>query len=519
MELTRVYAEQTAAARCSFEPQGEFNAIWNQAQVQHTLGCPVDVNPVSSWFGEQEFDKRGYMYWSQVHDLYFVVFYDDPSGEQGTWLVYKNSDVPNINPSGTACKSDLPSDPAGIQPVRGFGGVWCALDFEDRQKLGYATQPEQGVSGNLLQEFENGFILRDSRGVTYVLYKDGTYTVVGPGPTPIIPTPSTPIPPPTEPPRPIPIIPASTPTKPPLPADAQIAFVSTRRGGSDLFVVGVNGEGEGGERPARYIRLESCDEPAKSCEAGRPRFSPDGELFLFHAEVPRPDRPEELINDIFRVRLLASNRARVEANLTQEYRGLPYLWDQMEGTWSPDGDKIAFLSTYEDLNRIWLMDVNGQNKSPLTSGRDYKDEQPVWSPTGDWIAIASQKIGNDANPWEIWLIDPETGERQVQVTANKGFSRSHWWSPDGTQLVFARGQEEAEDICIINWDGTGQVCRRTLEKEDLPTWSPDGNWIAFHRIVGDTYRTEIFVMRSDFTDERRLTYNTADDWGPMWMPQ
>jgi hypothetical protein len=499
MELTRVYATQTAAARCSFEPQGEFNAIWSQAQVQHTLGCPVDVNPVSSWFAEQEFDERGYMYWSQIHDLYFVVFYDNPSGEKGTWLVFENSEIPNINLSGTACKSDIPSDPAGIQPVRGFGGVWCALDSEDRQKLGYATQPEQGVSGDLLQEFENGFILRDSRGVTYALYGDRTYTMVRLIPTSIPPMP--------------------TPTKPPIPAGAQIAFVSTRRGGtSDLFVMGVDGEGPSGQFPARSIRLEPCDQSLERCfEAGWPRFKPGSHEFVFHMrglENGRATGPY----DLYRATLLA-DRAQVHGNLTEEYG-----WDQMAGTWSPEGDKIAYLSTVDNRNRVWIMylDASGRvrDHKPLTSGDPYKDEQPAWSPTrtDEWIAVASQRLGADTNPWEIWLIDPDNGQNRRQVTRNGMRSGAAMWSPDGKRLVFTLGQEEAKDICIINKDGTGQVCHLTPWKEDLPSWSPDGNWIAFHRIVNDTYRTEIFIMRSDFSDERRLTYNQADDWGPVWVP-
>jgi TolB protein len=167
------------------------------------------------------------------------------------------------------------------------------------------------------------------------------------------------------------------------------------------------------------------------------------------------------------------------------------------------------------------LDANGQVRKhePLTTGQAYKDEQPAWSPTGEWIAVASQSLGADTNPWEIWLIDPDNGQNRRQVTKNGMRSSAARWSPDGERLVFALGHEEAEDICIVNKDGTGPVCHRTPWKEDLPSWSPDGNWIAFDRFVDDKDRTEVFIMRPDFTDERRLTYNSADDWGPMWVPQ
>ena len=49
-----------------------------------------------------------------------------------------------------------------------------------------------------------------------------------------------------------------------------------------------------------------------------------------------------------------------------------------------------------------------------------------------------------------------------------------------------------------------------------PTWSPDGTRIAFSSDRdGDD---EIYTMRSDGTDVRRLTVNDAWDGEPAWSP-
>ena len=325
------------------------------------------------------------------------------------------------------------------------------------------------------------------------------------------PTP-TPTPTPTDTPTPIPTPTAtSTPTpRPTPPADLQIAFVSTRRGGSNLFLLGASGEGAAGERPAQWIPLGPCFTLIDGCfEAGRPGFKPRSRQFVFHAPVPQEDGTIKP-NDIFRATLLA-DQAVVEKNLTE------YPWDQMQGTWSPDGRRIAYLSTVGDRNSIWIMDAEGEIPEALTSGETFKDEQPAWSPTGEWIAVVSQRIGS--KPWEIWLVDPGDGENRRQVTRNAMVNQAPSWSPDGKRLVYARGFEEAEDICIINWDGTGERCARTPWKENYPSWSPDGEWIAFDRYLDGTYRTEIYLMRADLSEEYyRLTYNEADDWGPVWVP-
>ena len=161
------------------------------------------------------------------------------------------------------------------------------------------------------------------------------------------------------------------------------------------------------------------------------------------------------------------------------------------------------------------MDANGSNQTPLTSGLDYKNERPAWSPAGEWIAVSSQPLFSSA--WELFLINSNDGSRRRQITDTGGVNRGPTWSPDGKRLAFARGEESPEDICIINWDGSGEQCRQTPWPEDHPSWSLDGNWIAFDRYVDADFRLEIFIVREDFSEEHRVTFNKFDDWGPVWV--
>jgi Tol biopolymer transport system component len=64
--------------------------------------------------------------------------------------------------------------------------------------------------------------------------------------------------------------------------------------------------------------------------------------------------------------------------------------------------KIAFMSSKEGNNEIYVMDADGSNQSNLTNNDGY-DDFPNWSPDGTKIAFASARDGNV----EIYVMDVE----------------------------------------------------------------------------------------------------------------
>ena len=50
----------------------------------------------------------------------------------------------------------------------------------------------------------------------------------------------------------------------------------------------------------------------------------------------------------------------------------------------------------------------------------------------------------------------------------------------------------------------------------MGAWSPDGKWIAFGSARTDDW--ELYVMRSDGSQVRRLTYHDGFDGDPVWVP-
>jgi hypothetical protein len=152
---------------CPTGLQGEFRAVWDKYEKR--LRCPRQISPSGGRFVEQPF-QNGAMFWSPSPDQFIVRIGD----AKGTWYLIRQSEVTwSSNMSGTSCQAKVP---AGLfQPVRGFGGLWCART-DIQQAIGFATAAEGDVSGVLFQEFEGGAILRDSHNSVYILFADdGTY--------------------------------------------------------------------------------------------------------------------------------------------------------------------------------------------------------------------------------------------------------------------------------------------------------------------------------------------------------
>lgn len=106
------------------------------------------------------------------------------------------------------------------------------------------------------------------------------------------------------------------------------------------------------------------------------------------------------------------------------------------------------------------------------------------------------------------------------VTSEPGDERGPSWSPDGQRLAFygAEADQSNFDIFVVNADGTElrDLTSSPDVDERYPTWSPDGTQLAFHGDADGDY--DIYVIDLASGEQRALTSNTAQDLGPDWSP-
>ncbi len=136
-------------------------------------------------------------------------------------------------------------------------------------------------------------------------------------------------------------------------------------------------------------------------------------------------------------------------------------------TFSPDGSKMAFVSSRNGLPQIFIQDLqSGQTKRLTFSGR--YNTQPSWSPAGDKIAYSTWENGGEIN---IFVINAD-GSGLTQLTGKCGENDYPSWSPDGEMIIFASNREGVKKLYVMSSAGENQ--RRLLQlsgEETQPFWS------------------------------------------------
>lgn len=228
--------------------------------------------------------------------------------------------------------------------------------------------------------------------------------------------------------------------------------------------------------------------------------------------------------------------------------------------WDKHSRKFAYVQTTmsEEENAyqstIYVGSLDGQAK-PFTSGKG-RSTSPRWSPDGSRLAFVSTR--NEKA--QIYVMPVDGGEAE-QVTFCKNGAGGPVWSPCGTKLLFSTAVESEEDLregaktedkkkkpepmvvekLRYKSDAKGFLDKKNdhlavldLKTKEItllthgdrdygsPAWSPDGRHVAFvanlEEDPDEVLVSDVYVMDIDSKEKRKVTHSNGFFSTITWSP-
>jgi dipeptidyl aminopeptidase/acylaminoacyl peptidase len=154
-------------------------------------------------------------------------------------------------------------------------------------------------------------------------------------------------------------------------------------------------------------------------------------------------------------------------------------------------------------SHIWVVNFQTGAARQITSGDDWNDTDPRWSPDSTRIAFVSDRTGHafdESRNTDVWVVSAEGGA-PAKISDHDKEDNSPRWSPDGKTIAFTGRVHQLDAPQIYAAPATGgQPSRNVAPELDLIpsnlTWAEQGRALYFEAGV----RGELHLFRVDVRD-------------------
>ena len=226
---------------------------------------------------------------------------------------------------------------------------------------------------------------------------------------------------------------------------------------------------------------------------GAPKWSPDGNKIAY---VSFESRKSTVI-----VQDLVTGQRKVVAN----FRG-----DNTAPNWSPDGSKLVISLSKDDISQIYLIPSGGGEAIRLMQSNSI-DSGATFTPDGKDIIFFSDRSGGP----QLYRV-PATGGDAKRLTFEGSYNTTPRLSPDGKLVAFVNREGGRLRIAVLEL-ATGQ---RTIltdgPLDDSPSFSPNGRTILYEDKSGG--RGKLGAVSADGRFKLKLSSQAGDVREPAWGP-
>jgi Tol biopolymer transport system component len=193
---------------------------------------------------------------------------------------------------------------------------------------------------------------------------------------------------------------------------------------------------------------------------------------------------------------------------------------------------IAYATLAPLNTAVFIANADGTAERQLVPDAQF-DSNPSFSPDGRWVVFSSRRHGSV----DLYRVQVD-GSQLERLTDDVAYDDQPVVAPDGRHVAFVSSRGGQADIWVL--DMQTRAARNLTNHpggDYRPAFSPDGRWIAFtsdrdsegaraatgrpaltRRSFAPLQLTQIYIMRADGSEVRRLTRSDSAVGGSSWSP-
>jgi TolB protein len=267
-----------------------------------------------------------------------------------------------------------------------------------------------------------------------------------------------------------------------------------------LFVGGVN------PLPSEVSQVDFSEWKSRLADAlviGRVQALPDGR---FEARFRLLDVPKQVLLAEFVVTMHPAQN-RVAAHKISDI-----IYEKLTGERGVFSTRIAYVVKQGRNFELRVADADGHGARAIVTSTE-PIISPAWSPDGTRMAYVSFQ-----NKKPVLYVQSLSATQLPAPVANyKGSNSAPAWSPDGRQLAAVLTKDGSSQIYLMNSDGTG-LRRMTYSGaiDTEPFFAPDGQSIYFTSDRGGS--PQIYRMPASGGEPQRITFQGDYNVSPRVSP-
>jgi Tol biopolymer transport system component len=243
----------------------------------------------------------------------------------------------------------------------------------------------------------------------------------------------------------------------------------------------------------------------------RPQWSPNGEYLSYEANHHEQRYIDLFVGSPFYGGFNQVNPPTHTSSLSSGFATQRKASVVHELSWAPDSTQFCYSATNENGDSDIFL-----SSGVLLVGSAQTDDSPAWSPKGNDILFTSGRSGLG----DLYISDL-AGTARPLPSNPYGSELSPGWAPDGRSYVWVSHGKHGDEIVFATRENSTPTPLVAFKGDQIrPTFSPDGQWIAFYTSAPNQTSFNLVVADNSrrskaITVAKNVRVNND---GPVWTP-